>query len=109
MEVGTGFEPVYSDLQSVASPLGQPTAKVPPWKDPVERPLRADDEARTRDLNLGKVALYQLSYVRLCLPSGDPAGSASRTLADGQARAKTGSRTACSRPSRRPLRGLRTA
>ncbi len=24
----------------------------------------ADDEARTRDLNLGKVALYQLSYVR---------------------------------------------
>ena len=26
---------------------------------------RADDEARTRDLNLGKVALYQLSYVRL--------------------------------------------
>ena len=30
-----------------------------------ERPLRADDEARTRDLNLGKVALYQLSYVRL--------------------------------------------
>ena len=29
---------------------------------------RADDEARTRDLNLGKVALYQLSYVRLQLP-----------------------------------------
>ena len=25
-EVGTGFEPVYTDLQSVASPLGQPTA-----------------------------------------------------------------------------------
>ena len=24
-EVGTGFEPVYTDLQSVASPLGQPT------------------------------------------------------------------------------------
>jgi hypothetical protein len=23
----------------------------------------ADDEARTRDLNLGKVALYQLSYI----------------------------------------------
>jgi hypothetical protein len=60
-EVGTGFEPVYTDLQSVASPLGQPT--VVGW---VRRdPLRADDEARTRDLNLGKVALYQLSYVRL--------------------------------------------
>ena len=29
---------------------------------------RADDEARTRDLNLGKVALYQLSYVRLFPP-----------------------------------------
>ncbi len=24
----------------------------------------AEDEARTRDLNLGKVALYQLSYFR---------------------------------------------
>ena len=30
---------------------------------------RADDEARTRDLNLGKVALYQLSYVRRILVS----------------------------------------
>ena len=73
MEVGTGFEPVYTDLQSVASPLGQPTAGVP-MEDPVERPLRADNETRTRDLNLGKVALYQLSYVRLRFPSGDPAG-----------------------------------
>ena len=27
----------------------------------------AGDEARTRDLNLGKVALYQLSYSRICL------------------------------------------
>ncbi len=27
--------------------------------------FRADNETRTRDLNLGKVALYQLSYVRL--------------------------------------------
>ena len=26
--------------------------------------LRAENEARTRDLNLGKVALYQLSYFR---------------------------------------------
>jgi hypothetical protein len=31
--------------------------------------LRADDEVRTRDLNLGKVALYQLSYVRLSFRS----------------------------------------
>jgi hypothetical protein len=27
----------------------------------------AGDEARTRDLNLGKVALYQLSYSRILL------------------------------------------
>lgn len=26
----------------------------------------AGDESRTRDLNLGKVALYQLSYSRIC-------------------------------------------
>ncbi len=26
---------------------------------------RAGDETRTRDINLGKVALYQLSYTRL--------------------------------------------
>ena len=61
MEVGTGFEPVYTDLQSVASPLGQPTVVGWVCRDP----LRADDEARTRDLNLGKVALYQLSHVRV--------------------------------------------
>ncbi len=33
--------------------------------------LRADNGARTRDLNLGKVALYQLSYVRVITASGD--------------------------------------
>ncbi len=27
---------------------------------------RADDEIRTRDIHLGKVVLYQLSYVRTC-------------------------------------------
>lgn len=27
--------------------------------------IRAEDEIRTRDLNLGKVALYQLSYFRI--------------------------------------------
>ena len=52
---------MYTDLQSVASPLGQPTGVGWVRRDP----LRADDEARTRDLNLGKVVLYQLSYVRL--------------------------------------------
>src|SRR5690242_2864244 len=44
----------------ICSPLPRLSA-TPPRR---LRPLRADDEARTRDLNLGKVALYQLSYVR---------------------------------------------
>ncbi len=35
----------------------------------------ADDEARTRDLNLGKVALYQLSYVRIASDRLSPIGA----------------------------------
>ena len=49
----TGFEPVYTDLQSVASPLGHSTVF-----------LRADDGTRTRDIHLGKVTRYQLRYIR---------------------------------------------
>ena len=79
-EVGTGFEPVLTDLQSVASPLGQPTVEA-------KGLLRADDEARTRDLNLGKVALYQLSYVRLRPPE---TGGAKRTIADAHPRSNSG-------------------
>ena len=30
----------------------------------------ADDEARTRYLHLGKVALYQMSYIRISLQRG---------------------------------------
>ena len=30
----------------------------------------ADDEARTRYLHLGKVALYQMSYIRILVPPG---------------------------------------
>jgi hypothetical protein len=33
--------------------------------------IGAGNEARTRDLNLGKVALYQLSYSRVSLPQLD--------------------------------------
>ena len=44
---------------------------------------RADDEARTRDLNLGKVALYQLSYVRIASDRLPPIG-ASTSLPDPQ-------------------------
>ena len=71
--MGTGFEPVYTDLQSVASPLGQPTTGSSPQGGrrsvrAKERILRADDETRTRDIHLGKVVLYQLSYVRMHSP-----------------------------------------
>ena len=42
-------------MQTFALPLGYGTEK-----------NGAVDEARTRDLHLGKVALYQLSYYRKC-------------------------------------------
>ncbi len=104
LEVGTGFEPVYTDLQSVASPLGQPTTMAfPNTKGTWERPLRADNETRTRDLNLGKVALYQLSYVRLQTSLRLTGGSASGTVAHGQRGAKItpGCRGAGRRPQPR--------
>ena len=64
-EVGTGFEPVYTALQAAASPLGQPTVLASiPGNISCDSVLRADDEIRTRDIHLGKVVLYQLSYVR---------------------------------------------
>ena len=56
----TGFEPVYTALQAVASPLGHSTEQ-----RVVTTLLRADDEIRTRDPHLGKVMLYQLSHVRM--------------------------------------------
>src|SRR5690606_18362873 len=46
-------------------------------------PSGADDEVRTRDLNLGKVALYQLSYVRIAPDQLSPVG-ASTSLPDPQ-------------------------
>ena len=73
-EVETGFEPVYTALQAVASPLGHST---------MVRliGLRADDETRTRDPHLGKVMRYQLRYIRM---SGRLCARQTRTLADAQ-------------------------
>ena len=60
----TGFEPVYTALQAVASPLGHST-EVAPHVTCRGRSLRADDGTRTRDPHLGKVMRYQLRYVRI--------------------------------------------
>ncbi len=64
-EVTTGFEPVYTALQAVASPLGHATACGK--SDVAELPTRADDEIRTRDPHLGKVMRYH------CATSASPA------------------------------------
>gem|GEM_PF-2730456 len=42
-----------------------PNAMRGPQRGPLIGVSGADDRARTGDLNLGKVALYQLSYVRV--------------------------------------------
>ena len=48
-------------LQSSALPLGYGTI----WSRRVLQKIGASDEARTRYLHLGKVALYQMSYTRI--------------------------------------------
>ena len=53
LEASLGFEPGIRELQSHALPLGYDAIS------------GADYGARTRYLHLGKVALYQMSYIRL--------------------------------------------
>ncbi len=50
------FELGIRELQSLALPLGYSALK-----DTLRTDVRADYEARTRYLHLGKVALYQMS------------------------------------------------
>ena len=59
----TGIEPVTSSVsgkRATAAPIAR-NRKTGRWDK-----KRADDEIRTRDIHLGKVVLYQLSYVRVC-------------------------------------------
>ena len=49
----TGFEPVTSSLQRKCS------------TPELHRQFRAEDEAQTRDPQLGRLMLYQLSYFRI--------------------------------------------
>ena len=63
MEAKPGFEPGVKALQASALPLGHFAEKGP--LRTVRKCNGADNGARTRDPNLGKVVLYQLSHVRL--------------------------------------------
>ena len=63
LEAKPGFEPGVKALQASALPLGHFAEKGP--LKTVRKCNGADNGARTRDPNLGKVVLYQLSHVRL--------------------------------------------
>ena len=72
-EVATGFEPVYTALQAVASPLGHATVREKHrTRGSCYFSLRADDEIRTRDPHLGKVMRYH------CATSALPASLRAR-------------------------------
>ena len=61
MEATPRFELGVELLQSSALPLGYGTIL---WSWTLHVKNGASDEARTRYLHLGKVALYQMSYTR---------------------------------------------
>ncbi len=57
MEPMAGFEPATSSLPRKCS------------TPELHRQIRAEDEAQTRDPQLGRLMLYQLSYFRMATPS----------------------------------------
>ena len=64
MEPKTGFEPVTSSLPRMRSTpelLGLGSSKF----NKLAKKFGAGDETRTRDIQLGRLTLYQLSYSRL--------------------------------------------
>ncbi len=73
----TGIEPVTSSVsgkRATAAPIAR-NRKDPVW---ICKRYRADDEIRTRDIHLGKVVLYQLSYVRSFCSPGQAGGTSSK-------------------------------
>ena len=61
MEVTPGFEPGNEGFADLC---------LTTWLWYRNIKIGADDGARTRYLHLGKVALYQMSYIRICGASG---------------------------------------
>ncbi len=65
----TGIEPVTSSVsgkRATAAPIARFRQEPENIRFRFLKTRRADDEIRTRDIHLGKVVLYQLSYVRKC-------------------------------------------
>ena len=65
MDATPGFEPGVKALQASALPLGHVADEKGRSFNRPSACDGADNGARTRDPNLGKVVLYQLSHVRL--------------------------------------------
>jgi hypothetical protein len=91
-EAAPGFEPGIAVLQTVALPLGYAASnpKAPPERRLCALSIGAGNETRTRDPNLGKVVLYQLSYSRLGRPMNrrkPPCCQGPRALAEPESRA----------------------
>ena len=69
-----GLEPARPKEHRILSPACLP---IPPLEH-----RRAGDGIRTRDPDLGKVVLYQLSYSRLCIPRKPLFSSTAKIISD---------------------------